>query len=76
MKARQTLTLKLKCPLPETVDARELLDYVRGTLWQDEATLGRVAPIQQERIAEALKADRASISLVQKVTDYGPEGES
>jgi hypothetical protein len=70
VKAKNTVTLRVRLHVPDGIDTQMLLSYVRAKLWEDEKLMGMLSPADQQAIANALRDEKAAIALVQKITDY------
>lgn len=69
-KAVTTLTLSVTVQIPESMNAAEVMEFIRGRLTLREGEPKSIAPIDQQRLADAIGAEETSVRLVRKVTEY------
>lgn len=69
-KAVTTLTLQVTVQIPESMNANDVLEFVRGRLSMRAGEPKSMAPIEQERIGKAVAENETGVRLVRKVTEY------
>lgn len=69
-KAITTLTLQVTLQIPESMNAAEVLEFIRGRLTMIPGEPKGIAPIDQQKLANAVSALETSVRLVRKVTEY------
>lgn len=69
-KAITTLTLSVTIQIPESMNANDVLEFVRGRLSMREGEPKSISPTDQEKIGSAVAGNDTGVRLVRKVTEY------